>query len=164
MNENSPQILNSDKIIDFLNEVFNRIQEKYNEIKGKREQLKYEKEVKSIMNLMEEIEELIDIDPSFTEIELFDFMDIKEMTEYILKDKDLFEEHFNFICESLMDYTNITLLKSEPQGKPYEEEYERFEYGLNRKKEFFYTHIYEHLGIYDDLIDEVVDILWGDEY
>ncbi len=167
--ENSPKIIDSNKIIETINhlkEIFNRMKEKFIEVKTKQEMSKYKKEVKKILNLMEEIEESIDINPLFSDIELFDFMDIKEMTEYILKDPILFEENFNFLLELLKDYTNITILKLERgQGSneiSYEEEYKKFEYALNRKKEFFYTRIYEHLGIYDDLIDEVTNILWGD--
>lgn len=135
------------------------------EIKTKHEQSKYEKEVKKILNLMDEIEELIEASPFFSDIELFDFTNMKEMTAYILKDPDLFEEHFNFLLEFLKDYNQIAILKFEVEScskeSNYEEEYKKFKYKFNRKREFFYTQIYEHLGIYDDIIDEYVNILGG---
>lgn len=41
-------------------------------------------------------------------------------------------------------------------------EYKKFKSEFNKKRQFFYTQIYERLGIYDDLIEDVVNILWRD--
>lgn len=161
--ENSSQRINSNQIlesINYLKEVFNIMKEKFIEIKTKHEEAKYKKEVKKILSLMDEIEELIEKNPLFSDIELFDFTNMKEMTTYILKDSNLFEEHSNFLLEFLKDYNQIVVLKFEAK-KEYEEEYKKFKYIFNRKREFFYSHIYEHLGIYDDMIDEYVNILGG---
>lgn len=152
IHKNSPKIIDSNKIIetiDHLREIFNRMKEKFIEVKTKQEMAKYKNEVEKILMLMEEIEESIDINPLFSDIELFDFIEIKEMTEYIIKEPNLFEENFNFLLELLKDYTNITILKLErEQGSneiSYDEEYKKFEYALNRKREFFYTHIYSKI-------------------
>lgn len=167
--ENPPQILDSNKIIETINhlkEIFNLMKEKFMEVKTKQELSKYENEVEKILKLMGKIEDSIDINPSYSDIELFDFMNIKEMTEYVIQNPILFKEHSNFILEFLKDYTNLTILKFEAEHNSneidYENEYKKFKYRFNRRKEFFYTHIYEHLGIYDDLIDEVVNTLGGD--
>ena len=161
MYESSPQIIDPNKInetISFLKEVFNKIKEKFIEIKTDKEQSHYEKEAENILKLMNEIEESIEINPLLEEEDLFDFQDLKSMAKYILKDKSLFLEHSSFILDILTIYNKIIF------SKLANEETETLVYAFNRKREYFYVHIYEHLGIYDDLIDEITNILWGDLY
>ena len=155
MHKNSEQILDPNKInatIDFLKEVFDKIKAKFIEMKSKNEELKYEKEVKNILKLMEEIEELINENPLLEEDELFDFQDLESMAKYILKDKELFLKHSEFILEIFKNYNNLIFSKLE------NEDTEDLLYSFNRKREYFYAHIYEHLGIYDDLIDDIISI------
>lgn len=162
--QNSPQIIITNKIleiINYLNEFVNGIKEKHGS-KSKEKQAKYEKEVKEFIGIMEKTEDAIDNDPLFTDIELFDFVDIKEMTSYILKDPCLFKKHVDFIRDLFKDYYHILMFKYKSTRISYESEYKKFEYEFNRKREFFYTDIYEHMGIYDDTLDKVTNILWRD--
>lgn len=153
--ESSPQIIDPNRInetISFLKEVFNKIKEKFIEIKTDKEQSQYEKEAENILKLMNEIEESIEINPLLEEDELFDFQDLESIAKYILKDKSLFLEHSSFILDILTIYNKIIFSKLE------NEETEALVDAFNRKREYFYVHIYEHLGIYDDLIDEIINI------
>ena len=166
---NSPQSFGMNKILDAVNCIYkfiNYIKEKYAQIKSKQDKMRYEKEVKEFLNFLDSVEEMMDTNPLFSDRELFDFMNVKEITSYILKDSKLFEEHFNFLMGFFKDYDKILMVKFEAinsfNGISYEKEYKKFKYGFNRKREFFYAHIYEHLGIYDDMIDEYVNALGGD--
>ena len=51
------------------------------------------------------------------------------------------------------------LLKSNEYEK-YNEIYKSFDDVLFKNEEFFYLNIYQHSHQYDDLIDEITNILW----
>ena len=169
--ENTPPIINSKMIndtIDFLNEIFSLFKEKVLGIKTKKEErknLESEKEVEKLINLMNETLESIDENPLLNENEYMYFYELKTMTEYLLKDMNIFREHYNFILDCSDLYIAIIVTKFQNEDIcDNNEEYKKLVHSFNRKLEFFYGYIYEHLGIYDDLIDEFVNTLEGEEY
>ena len=141
---------------NYLIETYNKIKERCIELKTKVKQSMYEKGVKKILNLADEFEEFIENHPLLGEDELFDFQDWKSMLKYILKEKTLFLKHFHFILDIFKVYNEIVFSKLENK------DCKDSTYSFNRKREYFYAHIYEHLGIYDDLLDETVNLLWRD--
>ncbi|MBQ6813469.1 MAG: hypothetical protein IJP12_02400 [Methanobrevibacter sp.] len=164
--ENMPQIMIYEKInetMDYFRKLYNRIKSKSIEIKSKfkNEDIKeYEKEVESILSLMNKTADLIDESPYFKDNEYFDYLDLKEIAKYILKDINLFSKHYPYILELFSDFDNIVNYKFKCESiSDYEKEYEKYKYCFNRKREFFYTEIYEHLGIFDELIDDIVNTL-----
>ena len=166
--ENFPSIIDSKKIndtIDFINEIFSLFKEKVLGIKTKKEEkrnLESEEEVKKLISLMDETLESIEKNPLLNENEYIYFYELKTMTEYLLKDMDLFSEHYNLILDCSNLYTSIIFTKFQNDICEDNEEYEQLVYSFNRKLEFFYGNIYKHLGIYDDLIDDFVNTLEGD--
>ena len=157
--ENTSQIIDLNKINEtknYLKKAYNQIKAKCIELKAKAKQEIYEKGAKKILKLLDEIEEFIDNHPLLGEDELFDFQDLKSMIKYILKDKSLFFKHSHFILDIFKVYMGIVFSKLE--NKDCKDSL----YLFNRKREYFYTHIYESLGIYDDLIVDLVNTLWDD--
>ena len=89
---NSQSILVKNKILDALNyisEFINHIKDKYIKRKSNNDQLKYKVEVNNFLDFLEETEETISDCTLFKENELIDFINVKEMTAYILKDSNL---------------------------------------------------------------------------
>ena len=79
------------------------MKEKFLKSELNHDQGNYERDVKEFLNCMDKTIKLLDIDPLFSEIELFDFIDLKEIASYILKDQNLFKEHSNFLFEFIKD-------------------------------------------------------------
>ena len=163
--ETSPQILNSDGImetINFLKEIFNKIQERYLEIKTKKEELKYEKEVKSILKLMEEISDSLEENPLFKDNEYYDFLMIRHMIKYVLEDIRLFLNFSEFVDELIISFKEIIQKKIqnelENEKIDYENEYSKFDAFLFEKKEFFYLNIHQPHGKYNDLICDITNM------
>ena len=164
----SPQILNPKEIKETLNilkEAFNKIKEKFIEIKSRHEINKFKKEVKIIKSLMEDILDFLKENPLFDN-EFYDFYSIKIICDYIFEDIRMFHSLENFILRLLRNFKKLIFYKLEYKGENYNYKlkYARFKNFLEDQEEIFYTEIYYYDGKNKELICELNNIMWGDEY
>ena len=119
-------------------------------------------------NNVEDIKiELFNIASKLNEFEYFKneflaFLSIKEMITYILE-KDILNNMENLVFSESLLVQFLKLLDSKSQisnsSNTYEIDFDNFNSFLNSKQEEFYTKIYVPSHKYDDLIDDVTNIL-----
>lgn len=105
-------------------------------------------EVISILNSKEELKS-----------ELYLFLSVNRMICYILDDVRLFLLYISFIDDLLINFFNLIHMKLIKDNE-YDEYFNKFFRYLNTQKEFFYTKIFEFNDEYENVIDEVTNILW----
>ncbi len=166
--EKSPQILDPNKInetISHLKEIFNKIKEKFQKIRSEHRISNYEKEVKTIKSLLNNILSLLKENPLFKD-EFYDFYSIKLICDYILNDLNLFSDFQSFIIKLLRNFRKLILYKLEYEGEDYDYSriYTSFKNYLDNEEETFYTKIYYYDGENKELIHEINNMIWGEEY
>lgn len=169
--ESSEEIIGLNMInetISYLKEIFHGMKEKLIEIKTRQEQSIYEKEVKSILSLMEKISNLLEESPFFINEEYFDFLTIYEISEHILTDEDLLMEHHDMIEEFLKKFSDMISfkLKLEPnkENHKYNKKYGEFKRFLCEREEYFFLEICPYDGKEKELIKKVSNITEGVYY
>ena len=161
--QNTPPIINSNKIGEFIAYLKKELRKIKEEILLKRIQKReYEKEVKIILSTMEKIARLLEENPLFKEKEFYDFLNMQHMSEYILKDIECFMNYSMFIDELIIEFKDLIHKKIqmafEKEEINYKEEYDQFEDFLFEREEYFYLNIYQAHGEYNDLIVEITNI------
>ncbi|WP_295620244.1 hypothetical protein [uncultured Methanobrevibacter sp.] len=170
--EDTMQNLNPNEIMEtknFLKRAFNAIKEKCIELKTKYEHSKYEKGAKKILCLMEEISNSLERNPLFKNKEFLDFLTIIEISEHILKKKELSIQHFPLIeelCKKFDDFLSLKLeLKLNKKDlTEYNEKYEDFENFLFKKEEYFFLEICPYDGKERELIKKIANVTEGVYY
>ena len=168
-------MMSLDEILTEFKQIFDSIMEKFSNISLKKqysvdalvnrysEDKKFLKKLDNINDLMKEISDKLEALHDF-ENEFHNFLSIQNMVGYIIKDIEKYFKYSSFVNELTSSFcelihTKIMLLKSNEYEK-YNEIYKSFDDVLFKNEEFFYLNIYQHSHQYDDLIDEITNILW----
>ena len=104
-----------------------------------------------------EIALLLESSDFFSE-EYFDFLSIKNMCNYIINDIKLYILHSSFISSLLLNFFKLIRSKIDDDSF-YCDIYRTFEKFLDKQERIFYLNIFEGTQEYDDLVDEVTNIL-----
>ena len=156
---------------DNLNEIYRRIREIFSNVKLQKEipidelvQLysKDETFFKDLNYIVESLTEITNILAPIDSLEneFLNFLSIKRMIDYLLKDIKLFIVYLFFIDDLLMNFFNLIHQKLQKADKDYQNEYDLFVSYLNDKKEFFYTEIYKYSGEFEKTVIEINNLLW----
>ncbi|MBQ6813468.1 MAG: hypothetical protein IJP12_02395 [Methanobrevibacter sp.] len=144
--------------MNFLKGIYETVKSRFDEIINKKSS--YGNLVKNFLDKLEKIADSIEENPFLDEDIYFDFLTLKRMIRYILNDVNLSLKYFNFILDYTKQYIKVSIYRIKNKNIcDDDEEYYKLIYDFNRKKEYFYTYIYEHQGTYDDLIDEFIATL-----
>lgn len=166
INMDEKSMMNLDEIITEFKQIFDSIIEKFSNSYLKKQYSvdeEFLKKLDDINDLMNDISNKLEALNCF-EKEFHNFLSIQNMIGYIIKDTEKYFKHSSFVkklaslfCELI--HTKIMLLKNDEYEK-YNEIYKSFDENLFKHEEFFYLNIYQHTHQYDDLIDEITNILW----
>ena len=104
-----------------------------------------------------EIALLLESSDFFSE-EYFDFLSIKNMCNYIINDIKLYILHSSFISSLLLNFFKLIRSKIVDDSF-YCDIYRTFEKFLDKQERIFYLNVFEGTPEYDDLVDEVTNIL-----
>ena len=115
-------------------------------------------DLKSMKTFMEEISLILEPLDIFL-YEFYDFLSIRVMCNYIIDNLELYLQHSSFINSLLSSFFNLIHSKINKDKSQYTEVYDTFEKFLDEKEKIFYLEIYEGTHEYDDLIDEVTNML-----
>lgn len=173
IHQNTPQIIDSNKINETLRQLrimLEKIKAKILDMKTEnrtKEDLRFNKEVRNIRNLMNEITKLLKEDPLFNEKELYDFLTIYDMLDYLFKDKELFIAQKEFIEDIILKFSELIFEKIDCKIKnreydSYEDKYKLFKSYLNKKEEVFFLNLFEYNGEEDELIHNISNIIGCD--
>lgn len=173
----------NNKIIDFINKFFKdlkaRISKEYNKmqypsiintVKLNKEDIAYMYSV-NISQILEDVDKLaimLKKQPLIDE-EFFDFLEIQQITEYILKNqdyskpnideltivKDIFEEFSNLINNK----ADLLDIKTSDNQDKYKKFYVSFKKKFTNYKEQFYLDIYTPSGKHNETIDNLYAIM-----
>ena len=165
--ETQTDILVSNNILDaknYLKNAFNKIKEKFIELKSKKESYKYKKEAKIIINLTDEISDSLEENPLFKDKEFYDFLRIKDILEYLLRDRNLIIQHHDLIENLLGNFRKIILEKldfklNNKSLNTYKINYAKFKTLLDEKEEYFLVEIYPANHEDDTLVERITKII-----
>ena len=168
--ENTPQATYSNKI----NETISLLKIKLRKIKEKVlaktiQKKEYEKEIKTILNTMAKIAGLLEDNSLFKNNEHFDFLTICEISEHILMEKELLEQHHPIIDELFKNFAElicfkIELVSNKEDLSKYNKRYEEFENFLLEKEEYFFLEICPYDGKERELIRKIANVTEGVYY
>ncbi len=156
------------ELLDFL---FNKLKNNFSKKEEYLDELakiysndcEFSQKIKVISNFMNQLSEELQKFKSF-EMEFENFLSIQTMIDYIISKMELFVKYSDFANDLAGAFCNLINFKVKclqtNDLKKYDGFYKLYDEELFKKEEFFYLNIYQNSHQYDELIDEVTNILW----
>lgn len=173
----SNEVLDINNIIHELNELLDNIYNRFFNYKSSKENSmdalvkKYSndsqflKSLVTIKNLSDKLADKLELLDSY-KYEFYSFLSIKNMICYIIDDIECYLSYSSFASDLISLFNDLIDDKvkcMKNNSGNYDEIFSHFKERLNEFEEFFYLNIYKCTYEYDDLIDEVTNILWCDD-